>query len=676
MSARTLLALLAAVLSLTAVAAGPVPATTFDATTATFASVLGSAAHGDIIALTSGNYGTFTGTDKAVTIQAAPGANAVMQFDFDTGAQAFTIDGITGAGGRIATGARDITIRNTSFSSDLEIHGLAHSNVLLDQDQFLNIDAPAGGAPARLWLSYGCSTASGVTVQRSLFAGGDSDGVQTGCAMTVQDNEFRDIVEHTGTTNHTDSIQCGGGCQGGLTIRRNWVHQTTPAVTQGITAYDRVQDALVEDNVVDILRTESIEWYSDANSIIRHNTLVYHPPGCGSPSLPCGTIYLDHKGGDPAGVGTVVADNIATDISLVSGSTVATEDYNLLRTPGSGPHDITGGPTFVGGTTPTTLAGFALGTGSLGKGAAADGSDLGARVTTPPTTPDTTIDSGPASSTTSTSATFAFHADVGSSTFQCSLDGGAYATCSSTKSFSGLALGAHAYSVRAIGPSGLVDPSAATSKWTITSPTGPTYIGETETAWSTTTPKTTASISVQSGDVLVAYGLTEDQANALSISGGSLTWTQQQLVNVSNYGRAYVWTATASSTGSITVTFTRSSGTGQFGGDVLLFRGSSGGVGASAKTNTTGAPSLSLTTTQAHSAVVVASVDWNAIDGSSRTWRVGAGPLTETTYARSSGIFTVYGGVHPDAGVAGAKTLGLSAPSGQQYSTVAVEVKP
>jgi hypothetical protein len=30
----------------------------------------------------------------------------------------------------------------------------------------------------------------------------------------------------------------------------------------------------------------------------------------------------------------------------------------------------------------------------------------------------------------------------------------------------------------------------------------------------------------------------------------------------------------------------------------------------------------------------------------------------------------------PDAGAAGAKTVGLSAPSGQKYSIVAVEVKP
>jgi hypothetical protein len=36
--------------------------------------------------------------------------------------------------------------------------------------------------------------------------------------------------------------------------------------------------------------------------------------------------------------------------------------------------------TYVGGTSPTTIAGFALTSGSIGKGAATDGTDMGADV--------------------------------------------------------------------------------------------------------------------------------------------------------------------------------------------------------------------------------------------------------------------------------------------------------
>jgi hypothetical protein len=675
---RRCLSTLAVAAGLLAFGAGTTQAATYSATTSTFATVLAGAVHGDTIELATGNYGTFSGTTQAVTIQAASGATPVMQFDFGSTAHGFTIDGVSGASGEILTGAHDITIRDSSFTDGLKIDGVTDANILLDHDEFLNIDAAPAGLPARVALPYTCATASGVTVQNSLFAGGDADGVQAGCALTVQDNEFRDVAEHTGTTNHTDAIQCGGGCPGGLVIRRNWIHLTSLATTQGITAYDTVSDALVEDNVVDIFRVWGIEWYSDTDSIIRHNTVVYRAPDCGWPGAPCGYIGLDHKPGDPAGSGTVIEDNIATGLSIDNGSTTGSEDYNLFEDgSGTGANDLTGSPTFAGGATPTTFAGFALTGGSTGKSAAADGSDLGARVGSLPSTPDTTIDSGPSSSTTSTSATFAFHADVSGSSFECSLDGAAFTACTSTKAYTSLALGQHAFAVRAIGPSGLIDPAPATSVWTITSgATPPTYVGESETAWTATTPKTTSSISVQAGDVLVAYGLAEDQPDPLSISGGSLTWTQRQQVNVAGYSRAYIWTATASTTTSITVTFTRTSGSGYFGGDVLVFRGSSGGIGASAKANSSGAPSLSLTTTASDSAVVVASVDWNALDGAARAWRTGAGALTETTYAWTPTLFTAYGGVHPDAGTAGAKTLGLTAPGSEKYSILAVEVKP
>lgn len=209
--------------------------------------------------------------------------------------------------------------------------------------------------------------------------------------------------------------------------------------------------------------------------------------------------------------------------------------------------------------------------------------------------------------------------------------------------------------------------------------TAPTFIQEAEIAWNTAANAVpslvTASFSVQTGDVLVAVGATSDQSVTLTVSGGSLTWTQQQVVNVASNCWVAVWTAIATSSTSFAVTFTRSASADVFyGGNVLIFRGSSG-VGASAKTNTTGAPSLNLTTTAANSAIVVATADWNAVDGASRTWRTGAGALSEVSYFRDASQYTLYAGYHADAGAVGSKTVGLSAPAGQRYAIVAVEVK-
>ena len=88
-----------------------------------------------------------------------------------------------------------------------------------------------------------------------------------------------------------------------------------------------------------------------------------------------------------------------------------------------------------------------------------------------------------------------------------------------------------------------------------------------------------------------------------------------------------------------------------------------------------GAPTLNLTTTQANSAIVVANVDWTAVDGASRVWRTNAGMFKSRPIQFVSPNYTVYGGYHADAGALGTYAVGLSAPSTQRYVIGAVEVK-
>jgi hypothetical protein len=83
------------------------------------------------------------------------------------------------------------------------------------------------------------------------------------------------------------------------------------------------------------------------------------------------------------------------------------------------------------------------------------------------TTPQTTIDSGPAASTESRSATLRFSSSEAGSAFECSLDGAAFAACASPREYTALALGAHEVQVRAIDDSGNVDQTPARHEWTV-----------------------------------------------------------------------------------------------------------------------------------------------------------------------------------------------------------------
>jgi parallel beta-helix repeat protein len=337
----------------------------------TFASQVSAAAAGQTICLGSGNYGTWAGASKAITIKAAGGATPSMKVNFNTGDGGFTLDGMSGMGGDIANGAGNITIRNSSFTSPIIIRDTAcGSNILLDGNVHRNLSTPTiSGVVSRVqgWGAF--------TIQNSLLEGGDMDGVRIDSdCIRVVNNTFRNILQNG--PNHTDNIQFYGG--GGAVIRGNWFVQTADVdarSTQVLAAYDGTENNLIEDNVIDSRsRPWGIELYSDTNSIVRHNTVIYRP-GCDF-NIACGYIDISRKVGtnspngcprdcDP-GVGTQVYDNVA-NVIVRNGSTVARNDHNV---PGQQ-------VSFVGPL--DRYDGFRLAAGSPGKGAASDGSDVGVR---------------------------------------------------------------------------------------------------------------------------------------------------------------------------------------------------------------------------------------------------------------------------------------------------------
>jgi hypothetical protein len=88
-------------------------------------------------------------------------------------------------------------------------------------------------------------------------------------------------------------------------------------------------------------------------------------------------------------------------------------------------------------------------------------------VTIDRTRPVTSIDSAPADPTSSTGASFDFSASEGGASFQCRLDGGSFAACSSPKSYSSLAEGAHTFDVQATDAAGNAEAAPQTYTWTV-----------------------------------------------------------------------------------------------------------------------------------------------------------------------------------------------------------------
>jgi subtilisin family serine protease len=86
------------------------------------------------------------------------------------------------------------------------------------------------------------------------------------------------------------------------------------------------------------------------------------------------------------------------------------------------------------------------------------------------TGPAVAITDGPADSTSERSASFAFTSAESVEAFECSLDGGAFAVCSSPAPYDSLAAGQHAFAVRARDAAGNWTATPASRAWTVVEP--------------------------------------------------------------------------------------------------------------------------------------------------------------------------------------------------------------
>jgi myo-inositol-hexaphosphate 3-phosphohydrolase len=112
-----------------------------------------------------------------------------------------------------------------------------------------------------------------------------------------------------------------------------------------------------------------------------------------------------------------------------------------------------------------------------------DPRSIGASTGPDMTAPNTVIETGPPPSTTATSATLSFSSpDPDATGFECALDSGPFAPCTSPVSYGPLAEGSHAVLVRAHDAARNVDPSPARRDWIVVATAQPPAVAPVEMA--------------------------------------------------------------------------------------------------------------------------------------------------------------------------------------------------
>jgi hypothetical protein len=182
-------------------------------------------------------------------------------------------------------------------------------------------------------------------------------------------NEFTGIQQGGCDPVHADPIQLYGAV--GTVVEGNWFHDNGDG-TGGFDSFAGDSPATVTDNVFvcTCIYPWSVAAWGARGWVIQHNTFA-------------GAGWLRFQVTDS---GTVPSGNVARDNVFAGGGGISADssgygsnDHNL-NSGVSGTGNTVGTPVFVGGSNPTTYAGYALASGSPGKGAASDGGDMGIRV--------------------------------------------------------------------------------------------------------------------------------------------------------------------------------------------------------------------------------------------------------------------------------------------------------
>lgn len=349
---------------------------------ANVASAISSAPNGSTICLNNGNYGSvnFSGISKSnyVTVQSTSGRGATISPQIgDSDFLRFTNLTISGSG--INNCSSNIQLTNSTFTSGLLINMRGYTcayplNILIDGSIFSNLGPAVYEGRISVADDDGKQASMGVTISNNQIRDGClSDGIQlAGGASGVQigpGNDFNNIIQ-SGPT-HCDMIQFYGSGQNN-TITGNWFRNGSVALTHHTSA---PSGTVFKNNIVS--NVNQIQVGSSSGFTFEHNTIHNLTD-----------LFRFNAVSDSSGV--IFRNNIISGSSQSAGGlTGATVSHQLCATSGqcSGTNQIIGTPTFTGGSSPATWAGYQLTSSSLGYQAASDGKDRGANSFGPTTTP-------------------------------------------------------------------------------------------------------------------------------------------------------------------------------------------------------------------------------------------------------------------------------------------------
>jgi hypothetical protein len=361
---------------------------------ANVASAVSSAANGTTICLNGGDYGAVNLLNIIrsgfVTLQSAVGVSAQMapqvvnsryikfvNMTLTSTLVKFCSTHIHFIGDVFVPNAPGLLFTNHGSSCPA-----GSQDYLVDSTRFA--DVAAATYQARLALV----TVNGAVVRNSTFSGvspvpPQGDGIQllggSTNVMIGPNNIFTGILQSLCSTSHCDAIQDYGAGPNNV-IDGNYFEKgdTFLMFPDGSTS------VIVTNNVFDgsgaASYPDKIQFGSANSPIFRHNTLRNV------------RASFDSKPGNPASTNVQAQNNILINGSswkttYGSGCSSCAFSYNLFDavSNASGMNNLIGTPTFIGGSSPSTLAGWQLTSSSLSYRAASDGKDMGANSFSPGT---------------------------------------------------------------------------------------------------------------------------------------------------------------------------------------------------------------------------------------------------------------------------------------------------